>query len=116
LFFCASITATIASTAATALTSSATAIIAIAATTTASITSILLTSPIFFPEDMWIQGPNDWSFNLPSGKYYDTTNGEGKRIFAEFMERVLKQDSFRFAVEQAFQQCKIWFPDNPSTD
>jgi putative restriction endonuclease len=21
---------------------------------------------------MWIQGPNDWSFNLPSGKYYDT--------------------------------------------
>jgi hypothetical protein len=34
---------------------------------------ILLTSPIFFPEEMWIQGPNDWSFNLPSGKYYDTT-------------------------------------------
>jgi hypothetical protein len=22
---------------------------------------ILLTSPIFFPEEMWIQGPNDWS-------------------------------------------------------
>jgi hypothetical protein len=22
---------------------------------------------------MWIQGPNDWSYNLPSGKYYDTT-------------------------------------------
>jgi hypothetical protein len=22
---------------------------------------------------MRIQGPNDWSFNLPSGKYYDTT-------------------------------------------
>jgi putative restriction endonuclease len=34
---------------------------------------ILLTSPIFLPEEMWIQGPNDWSFNLPSGKYYDTT-------------------------------------------
>ena len=30
-------------------------------------------SPILFPEEMWIQGPNDWSFNLPFGKYYDTT-------------------------------------------
>jgi putative restriction endonuclease len=37
---------------------------------------------------MEIQGPNNWSFNLPPGKYYDTTNGEGKRIFAECMERV----------------------------
>jgi putative restriction endonuclease len=100
---------------------------------------ILLTSPIFFPEEMWIQGPNDWSFNLPSGKYYDTTIGEGKRIFAECMERVhllhigeqanyninkvaeqipryglgqviyprLGQGSFRFAVEQAYQQCAV---------
>ena len=88
---------------------------------------------------MCIQGPNDWSFNLPSGKYYDTTNGEGKRIFAECMERVhslhigeqanyninkvaeqiprygpgqliyprLGQGSFRFAVEQAYQQCAV---------
>jgi putative restriction endonuclease len=88
---------------------------------------------------MWIQGPNDWSFNLPSGKYYDTTIGEGKRIFAESMERVhllhigeqanyninkvaeqiprygpgqviyprLGQGSFRFAVEQAYQQCAV---------
>src|ERR1035437_2260639 len=46
-------------------------------------------------------------FNLPSGKYYDTTIGEGKRIFAESMERVPKQDSFRFAVEQAYQQCAV---------
>ena len=68
---------------------------------------ILLTSPIFFPEEMWIQGPNDWSFNLPSGKYYDTTNGEGKRIFTESMEQVPKQDSFRSAVEQAYQQCAV---------
>ena len=77
---------------------------------------ILLTSPVFFPEEMWIQGPNDWPANIQSGKYYDTTNGEGKRIFAESMEQVPKQGSFRFAVEQAFQQCKIWLPDNPSTD
>jgi putative restriction endonuclease len=56
---------------------------------------------------MWIQGPNDWSFNLPSGKYYDTTNGEGKRIFTESMEQVPKQDSFRSAVEQAYQQCAV---------
>jgi hypothetical protein len=76
----------------------------------------LLTSPVFLPEEMWIQGPNDWPANIQSGKYYDTTNGEGKRIFAESMEQVPKQGSFRFAVEQAFQQCKIWLPDNPSTD
>ena len=56
---------------------------------------------------MWIQGPNDLPANIQSGKYYDTTNGEGKRIFAECMERVPKQDSFRFAVEQAYQQCAV---------
>ena len=88
---------------------------------------------------MWIQGPNDLYANIQSGKYYDTTIREGKRIFAECMERVhllhigeqanyninkvaeqiprygpgqliyprLGQGSFRFAVEQAYQQCAV---------
>jgi putative restriction endonuclease len=37
---------------------------------------------------MWIQGPNDWPPNLPSGKYYDTTIKEGKRIWEQSMERI----------------------------
>ena len=49
----------------------------------------------------------DLAANIQSGKYYDTTKVEGMRIFAECMERVPKQDSFRFAVEQAYQQCAV---------
>ena len=41
---------------------------------------ILLTSPIFFPEEMWIQESNDLPANIQTGKYYDTTIGEGKSM------------------------------------
>ena len=42
---------------------------------------ILLAAPVFFPREMWVPGPADWSDNTVTGKTYDTTSGEGRRIW-----------------------------------
>jgi len=42
---------------------------------------ILLEQPFFFPRNQWIPAPNDWSLNIVRGKGYDTTMGEGKRVW-----------------------------------
>lgn len=98
---------------------------------------ILLTSPVIFPKDLWVQGPADWHDNIVAGKGYDTSIGEGRRIWNECLERSswlqlndvaetnlnvvresrfgeerlirprLGQGSFRYSVEQAYQQCAV---------
>jgi putative restriction endonuclease len=48
----------------------------------------LIASPIFFPRDMWIEGPADWSKNIVTGSgNYDASHGEGRRIWEACMER-----------------------------
>lgn len=42
---------------------------------------IILSSSVFFAEEDWIQGPADWADSIVTGKTYDTTVGEGKRIW-----------------------------------
>jgi len=42
---------------------------------------ILLEQPFFLPRNQWIPSPNDWSHNIVRGKGYDTTIGEGKRVW-----------------------------------
>lgn len=49
---------------------------------------ILLTNPVFFPKDFWVDGPTDWHPNIVAGKNYETTVGEGKRIWNECLERL----------------------------
>ncbi len=48
---------------------------------------ILLTCPVFFPPELWIEGPADWHPNIVSGKGYDTTTGEGRRLWNACIER-----------------------------
>lgn len=47
---------------------------------------ILLAAPVFFPSEMWVPGPSDWSDNTVTGKTYDTTRGEGRRIWQACLE------------------------------
>jgi putative restriction endonuclease len=42
---------------------------------------IILTDPIFFNEDDWIETPKDWSNSIVQGKGYETTYGEGIGIW-----------------------------------
>ena len=48
---------------------------------------VLLASPIFFDRPLWVRGPADWKDQIVSGKTYDLTHGEGRRIWNECMER-----------------------------
>jgi putative restriction endonuclease len=42
---------------------------------------ILLEKPFFFKREKWIPAPKDWSPNIVRGKGYDTTFGEGMRVW-----------------------------------
>lgn len=48
---------------------------------------ILLSTPFFFPQPMWIDAPADWSDNTVVGKGYDTSQGEGRRIWQACLDR-----------------------------
>ncbi|GAB4277155.1 MAG: hypothetical protein Kow0056_08360 [Coriobacteriia bacterium] len=52
-----------------------------------SIGCIMVAEPQFFPRDLWVLEPRDWSSNIVSGKGYDLTQGEGRRIYEECTER-----------------------------
>ena len=44
---------------------------------------ILLLAPVFFPREHWVRGPSDWKGNIVTGKGYDLTQGEGRRIWED---------------------------------
>lgn len=48
---------------------------------------VLLAAPVFFPPAMWVNGPADWSDNTVAGAGYDSTQGEGRRIWRECLDR-----------------------------
>jgi len=53
-----------------------------------SIGCIILTAPFFFPEELWIDAPPDWSPNLVRGKIYSTETREGAQILDRVRERL----------------------------
>jgi putative restriction endonuclease len=55
---------------------------------------ILLTQPVFFEEHEWVRTPSDWRPNVPPGLAYDLTEGEGKRVWLECLERAAKRPAF----------------------
>lgn len=49
---------------------------------------IMVTSPIFFPEDEWVDPPDDWArTGIQQGKTYDLSRDEGARILRDCLER-----------------------------
>lgn len=48
---------------------------------------VLLAAPVFFPPEMWVDGPSDWSDNTVQGAGYDSAVGEGQRIWRECLDR-----------------------------
>jgi len=48
---------------------------------------IILTQPFFWPEEMWLPPPSDWSRNIVRGKTYSTDTDSGRRLYGEVMER-----------------------------
>jgi putative restriction endonuclease len=51
---------------------------------------IVLTNPIFFKEEDWIETPSDWSKSIVQGKSYDSEDYVGKEIWNR-VERLLEK-------------------------
>lgn len=53
---------------------------------------IVLTNPIFFKKEDWIETPSDWSKSIVQGKSYDTNDSIGKEVWSKIellLERYL---------------------------
>jgi len=48
---------------------------------------LMVAEPVFFPQAAWIAQPKDWSRNIVQGKRYDLSEGEGRRIWEECLDR-----------------------------
>ena len=48
---------------------------------------IAVTEPVFFAPDEWVAAPADWSRNIVSGRTYDLSAGEGRRVWNDCLER-----------------------------
>lgn len=47
---------------------------------------LAIAEPVFFPPDSWVPMPSDWSRSIVSGKGYDLTTGEGRRLYEACLE------------------------------
>lgn len=67
---------------------------------------ILLSSAIFFPEELWIPQPADWAPRNLTYQRYDMEQGEGLRIWRECQERVrmLRAEVTQFPVSAVFEK------------
>ncbi len=93
---------------------------------------ITLSDCVFLPQDQWIDPPTDWSSNIVSGKRYDLSVGEGRRVWDALLAAAgdlgvaqeeaaakarfgplqtilprLGQQSFRLAVRDAYGACAV---------
>lgn len=49
---------------------------------------IMISAPVFFDEDQWVQQPSDWApTGIQTGKRYSLESGEGRRILEECIAR-----------------------------
>lgn len=56
------------------------------ATQSTPIVCRILSDPVFFPEEMWVDVPEDWSRSIVAGKGYDLTVGPGARLWKRCLE------------------------------
>jgi putative restriction endonuclease len=94
---------------------------------------IMISQPVFFPNDDWVADHADWHPRIQMGKTIDVSAGDGRRILAECVERAarlqpeveplaeelrrygapqvvqprLGQGTFRIAVTSAYGACAV---------
>ena len=52
---------------------------------------ISVAATVFFTPDEWVPVPTDWQPNIVSGRRYDLTQGEGKKLWMSCLERAQAQ-------------------------
>ena len=51
---------------------------------------IMISQPVFFARDDWVADHADWHPRIQMGKTIDVSAGDGRRIFAECLERAAR--------------------------
>ena len=51
----------------------------------------ILTQPFFLPENQWIPVPASWSPHIQQGRTYDTSQGDGRRLWDAILQREAQQ-------------------------
>jgi putative restriction endonuclease len=60
-----------------------------------SIGCIVLGEPFFFPQELWIPMPSDFSLNIVRGKGYDTEDSVGDTLWRDVVERLALCSAYR---------------------
>jgi len=74
---------------------------------------IILTNPIFFRVEDWIETPSNWSKSIVQGKSYDTREIVGKHLW-ERVEKLLEKYLFLNADNERKSQFLIEEPESPT--
>jgi putative restriction endonuclease len=56
---------------------------------------IVLAEPFFFPQELWIPMPSDFSLNIVRGKGYDTEDSVGETLCKDVVDRIAQCSVFR---------------------
>ena len=62
---------------------------------------ILLSEPFFFPKDLWLDPPGDWSRQIVSGKLYSTDESVGAELWDAVVERIADPNALLGPIHRA---------------
>jgi len=70
----------------------------------------ILVEPFFWPRELWIPVPNDWSKNIVTGKGYSVSSSAGAALWSEVKARLAATATASFAAEVAGPQDRYGAP------
>lgn len=73
---------------------------------------IVLTNPIFFEQDDWIETPHDWGKSIVQGKSYDSEEASGGKIWQK-VENLLGKYLFLNPLDEGKSQFLLEEPSSP---
>jgi putative restriction endonuclease len=80
--------------------------------TNPTIGCIVLTNPIFFKPEDWIETPADWAGSIVQGKSYDSRDGVGRDIWSK-VDRLLEKYLYMNAADEGKSQLILEEPSSP---
>jgi putative restriction endonuclease len=60
----------------------------------------ILSTPVFFSPDLWIEAPTDWSGNIVRGKTYDTSDQIGNSLLLAVQNRINEAEQMQLQVRE----------------
>lgn len=71
---------------------------------------LAINEPVFFPPDSWVPVPSDWQRQIVSGKGYELSKGEGRRLYEACLERAAEAGAAAHWTGHALEQNRVGAP------